>query len=232
MKVHLKKAKASAGGAVWAGVLGCVLAAGNSWAAPATHLPAAQPAPAGTFAEPSLTTDVRETLAWVLSNQDHGGQPFMVVDKRQARVFVFNPAGRLLGAAPALLGMAVGDVDTPGVGLKPVSQIAVTERITPAGRFDSEPGVGLQGDAIVWLEYDAGLAIHRVRPGPAQLAREQRLTQASGRRVSFGCVVLSPEFLDAVVLPQLGRQAGVVYVLPETRRLREWLQSLHQMQAL
>lgn len=151
--------------------------------------PAAVTAPA--LAASALTGETRETLAWVMASRDHGGKPFMVVDKRAAQVSVFNGRGQLLGAAPALLGMAQGDVDTPGNGLKRVSQIKPDERITPAGRFATEPGRGLQGDAIVWFDYAAGLAIHRVRPGAAQGARMQRLAsqagqQASAQRVSLG----------------------------------------------
>ncbi len=177
-----------------------------------------------------LSAETRETLAWVLASRDHGGKPFMVVDKRAAQVSVFNARGQLLGAAPALLGMAAGDVDVPGNGLKPVSQIRPDERITPAGRFATEPGRGLHGDAIVWFDYAAGLAIHRVRPGAAQEGRMQRLAGAAqlgnAQRVSFGCVVLNPAFFDAVVQPSLGQQPGVIYVLPETRPLKTLLASL------
>jgi hypothetical protein len=67
-----------------------------------------------------------------------------------------------------------------------------------------------------------------VRPGSAEAVRTQRLAgqNASAQRVSLGCVVLSPAFFEAVVLPALGRQAGVVYVLPETRPLTTLLASL------
>lgn len=176
----------------------------------------------------TLTAETRETLAWVLASRDHGGKPFMVVDKRAAQASVFNGRGQLLGAAPALLGMATGDVDAPGNGMKPVSQIKPDDRITPAGRFATEPGRGLKGDAIVWFDYAAGLAIHRVRPGAAEEARTQRLASrvATAQRVSLGCVVLSPAFFDAVVQPSLGQQAGVIYVLPETRPLKTLLASL------
>ena len=105
----------------------------------------------------------------------------------------------------------------PGVGDKPLSQIRPEERTTPAGRFESEPGRNLSGEHIVWLDYDAGLAIHRVRPGASYGARVQRLSTDGGsdKRVSLGCVVVPEAFFDDVVAPVLGRQRGVVYVLPE-----------------
>lgn len=212
--------------------LQAVLLASAAWSTGVMAQPASAQLVAPTAATPqtpaALTAETRETLAWVLASRDHGGKPFMVVDKRAAQVSVFNGRGQLLGAAPALLGMAMGDVDAPGNGLKPVSQIAPHERITPAGRFATEPGRGLQGDAIVWFDYAAGLAIHRVRPGAAEQTRTQRLAghagqQASAQRVSLGCVVLTPAFFDAVVQPSLGQHAGVVYVLPETRPLKTLL---------
>ncbi len=217
--------------------LQAVLLASAAWSTGAMAQPAtvqlATPSPTTAQTPATLTAETRETLAWVLASRDHGGRPFMVVDKRAAQLSVFNGRGQLLGAAPALLGMAQGDVDAPGNGLKPVLQIKPAERITPAGRFATEPGRGLHGDDIVWFDYAAGLAIHRVRPGAAQEARTQRLAGHAGQlpsaqRVSLGCVVLSPAFFEAVVQPSLGQQAGVIYVLPETRPLKTLLASLAQ----
>ncbi len=93
------------------------------------------------------------------------------------------------------------------------------ERTTPAGRFASEPGRNLSGEHVVWVEYDSGFAIHRVRPGAGYERRLQRLASATpaDNRASLGCVVVGPTFYDEVVAPALGQQRGVVYVLPETR---------------
>ncbi|HEX2010225.1 MAG TPA: L,D-transpeptidase, partial [Roseateles sp.] len=105
----------------------------------------------------------------------------------------------------------------PGIGQRVLSGIAPQERITPAGRFDSEPGRNLKGEAIVWIDYEAAVAIHRLRPAPPAERRPQRLASdsAEDRRISLGCVVVSAEFYDEVVAPLLGRRRGVVYVLPE-----------------
>jgi len=43
------------------------------------------------------------------------------------------------------------------------------------------------------------------------------------KRISYGCIVVPVAFYDAVVRPSLGRQRGVVYVLPETRPVAEML---------
>ena len=188
-------------------------------------------APAITTAASSalpLSPDARAALTWVLAARDHQERPFAVVDKRQARMYVFDAQGQLLGVAPVLLGLALGDSDAPGVGLRPVAQIGPAERITPAGRFNTEPGRSLQGDDNIWFDYAAGLAIHRVRAGASQGPRQQRLAAgvASAQRASFGCVVVAPAFYDAVLLPTLGTQRGVVYVLPETRSVQALLAAL------
>ena len=148
---------------------------------------------------------------------DARGRPFAIVDKQQARLLVFAADGQLLGAAPALLGLAVGDHAVPGLGRR-AGKIAPHERTTPAGRFESEPGRNHLGEAIVWIDYDASLAIHRLRRAAAQERRAQRLASPSpaDNRISLGCIIVDPGFYDAVVAPTLGRQRGVVYVLPES----------------
>ena len=163
------------------------------------------------------SAEVRRTAGQALGGGDAGGRPFAIVDKKSARLYVFHADGRLAGASAALLGLARGDVSPPGIGQRVLSGIAPQERITPAGRFDSEPGRNLKGEAIVWIDYEAAVAIHRLRPAPPAERRPQRLASdsAEDRRISLGCVVVSAEFYDEVVAPLLGRRRGVVYVLPE-----------------
>jgi hypothetical protein len=167
----------------------------------------------------SASVDTRQVARWVLASGDNAGLPFAIVDKKEARLFVFGPQGRMLGTAPALIGQAPGDHTVPGVGDKPPAQVLPDERTTPAGRFVSEPGRNLGGERVVWVEYDSGFAIHRVRPDAAQQRRLRQLTSASpdDNRATLGCVVVDDDFYAGVVLPHLGRGAAVVYVLPETR---------------
>jgi hypothetical protein len=154
----------------------------------------------------------------VLAQRDHAGLPFAIVDKRAAMLMVYRADGRLLGAAPVLLGKTVGDRSLPGVGERTqTGQLRSADLTTPAGRFVSEPGHNRSGEAIVWIDYDSAFAIHRLRPGPAQAERAQRLASpaAQQRRMSAGCVVVPEAFYDAVVQPVLGRGRGVVYVMAE-----------------
>jgi hypothetical protein len=198
-------------------------AAALAWACVLACPPALAAGKAADFAGDSTSADARHVARWVVGSRDHKGLPFAIVDKRSARLFVFASSGRLVGAAPALLGLAPGDHSVPGIGQRDPLQIQPHERTTPAGRFVSAPGRNLSGEDVVWVDYESGFAIHRVRPGDANERRQQRLKSATpyDNRVTLGCVVVTVAFYESVVKPTLGTQGGVVYVLPETRSARE-----------
>jgi hypothetical protein len=165
------------------------------------------------------SAEARMVSQWALAVGKVRGRPFAVVDKKDARIFVFGADGRLAGTAPVLLGSARGDDSAPGVARRTMSGIAIQERTTPAGRFESEPGHNDKGEPIVWVDYDAAVAIHRLRPAPVFERRPERLASdtADDNRISLGCIVVGTAFFDQVIAPTLGRRRGVVYVLPETR---------------
>lgn len=96
----------------------------------------------------------------VIAAGDAQGLPFVIVDKRQARVLAFDASGRLVGTAPALLGLALGDRSAPEIGHMRLADIAPAQRITPAGRFEAQLGANLAGDRILWIDYDAALSLH------------------------------------------------------------------------
>ncbi len=207
---------------------GALLCFAWSWAALAQGASALSPSPSAAplparidkldFAGQPSSADARQMAQWAVDTDHVLGKPFAVVDKQQARIYVFDASGRLVGSAASLLGLAKGDASAPGVGAKVSTGIPPGERTTPAGRFASEPGHNAKGEAIVWVDYDAAVAIHRLRPAPAAERRPQRLASGNpeDRRISLGCIVVEPEFYDAVVAPTLGRQRGVVYVLPDS----------------
>lgn len=145
------------------------------------------------------------------------GRPFAIVDKRLATLSVYAADGRLVGRAPALLGLTPGDQEAPSARGKAPEALTQQERTTPAGRFEAQPGRNLHGERIVWFDYDANLAIHRLRPAPASQRRPERLASAhlQDRRITLGCVVVDPAFFDQVVLPTLGGGKSLVYILPE-----------------
>ncbi|WP_225783922.1 L,D-transpeptidase [Xenophilus sp. Marseille-Q4582] len=187
----------------------------------ARHVPRSDPPPLPT-PPAGLTPPVATLWTRVMMQADSGGAPFVILDKRAARLFVFNGEGELQGQSLVLLGLAVGDDSVPGIGQRPIAQIRPSERTTPAGRFVAEPGLNHEHEDIVWIDYDAAVSMHRLRDSAAPAERRpQRLASESvaDNRISMGCVNIPPPFYDAHIRPTLGQGGGVVYVLPETRSL-------------
>jgi hypothetical protein len=163
------------------------------------------------------SVDARSIAQRAFEQGDARGKPVAIVDKKNARIFVFGADGVLRGSTAVLLGLAKGNESAPDIGKKAGGYIEPNERTTPAGRFDSEPGHNIKGEAIVWVDYDAAFAIHRLRPAHPAERRAERLASPTpdDNRISQGCVIVSGAFYDQVVAPTLGRQRGVVYVLPD-----------------
>ncbi|MGH8106075.1 MAG: hypothetical protein ACREO2_07140, partial [Arenimonas sp.] len=61
------------------------------------------------FGSLPASAEIRQLKQWVSDSGDNGRLPFILVDKVNARVYVFNSSGQLQGMAPALLGLARGD---------------------------------------------------------------------------------------------------------------------------
>jgi hypothetical protein len=166
---------------------------------------------------------VRTLANWVVKSNDNGKAAFFVIDKRNARLYVFNPGGRLQGDAPILLGLARGDESVPGIGEKPLAAIRPAERTTPAGRFVAERGRNAEGEDIVWVNYADAVSLHRVRTLSAEERRLERLRTrtAADNRISYGCINVPVAFYNEVVERAWDSGGVVVYVLPETKSLGE-----------
>ena len=197
---------------VWA--LAVVLAAGA---------PPALAQTAGLLPVPAVSSrasaEVDNVVQWIAARHDNHALPFAVIDKKTAMVHVFDKAGTLRASSPVLLGLARGDDSVPGIGERKMSEIKPHERTTPAGRFVSEPGENLQGEDIVWIDYDAAVSMHRVRTANKADRRLERLATPTpdDNRITYGCVNVPAAFYDAYVKPAFGNAPGVIYVLPETR---------------
>ena len=163
--------------------------------------------------------DARHIADWVVDSGDNRSLPFAIVDKTQAKVFVFDAHGRLRGAAPALLGLALGDDAVPGIGDRPLSSIRPEDRTTPAGRFVASLDRNLQGKTILWVDYATSVSMHAVITTKPEERRLQRLATATpvDNRISFGCINVPAKFFENVVRPAFTGTNGIVYVLPETR---------------
>lgn len=169
----------------------------------------------------TVSPEARRLAGWVGDSGDNAGLPFVIVDKTAARVFVVDSKGQLLGAASALIGIAIGDDSPPGIGDRPLAQITPMQRITPAGRFASSLGQDLARKEVLWVDYDAALSLHPVVTSNKSERRLQRLASATvqDNRISYGCINVPPGFFRNIIAPLFRPNGGIVYILPETRSL-------------
>jgi hypothetical protein len=183
--------------------------------------PSSRPAHAD-FRGDAAPIDVRRMANWVVASSDNGSLPFAIIDKKEADVFVFDREGQILGFAPVLLGLGVGDESAPGIGNKPLSAIPPKDRTTPAGRFVAY--LGHEGKTnLFWVDYKNNIAMHRVVTGTPRDHRLQRLATPTplDNRISFGCINVPVDFFDRTLLPVFKSAKGVVYILPEVKATRD-----------
>jgi hypothetical protein len=174
----------------------------------------------------------RHMADWVIDSGDNRSMPFAIIDKMDAKVFVFDAHGRLLGAASALLGLARGDYAVPGIGNRKLSDVRPEERTTPAGRFTASLGFNAHGKDVLWVDYKNAVSLHRVITNNPKEHRLERLASPSPlyRRISYGCINVPAKFFDNVVRPTFSGTGGVVYVLPEIRPVSEIFKSYYDVE--
>lgn len=199
------------------------IATQDAFATKTSPTAAPQDARRASFGQEHASPEARHVANWVIDSRDNRSLPFLIVDKSDARVFLFDASGKLRGAAPALLGLAQGDDAVPGIGNRKLSTIRPEERTTPAGRFVASLDKNLYGEEILWVDYDTAIALHRVITSNAKERRAQRLESSSpsDRRISYGCINVPVKFYENVVSPAFTGTDGIVYVLPETRSARQ-----------
>ena len=191
---------------------------------PDDHRHVGLPSTQSTTFEPSSQTDelklpqlIRNMAHWIVASDDHQRLPFIIVDKTQAQIYLFDQSGQFLHTSAALLGLARGDALSPGMGVRKLSSIRPDERTTPAGRFPASLDVNLHGDSVLWIDDDSGVALHPViTTNPAE-RRPARLasTTPDDNRITYGCINIDATVFEKIVVPQFLAKGGVVYVLPE-----------------
>lgn len=166
---------------------------------------------------------VRGLADWIADSRNNSGSEFIILDKRQARLYVFDVDARLRESSPVLLGAARGDDTVPGIGSRAIADVQPHERTTPAGRFVAERGRNSHGEDVVWVDYDAAVSIHRVRATDPRERRLQRLASETidDNRISYGCINVPVAFYEAYVRPIVATRRAIVYVLPESRLPQE-----------
>jgi hypothetical protein len=180
---------------------------------------AAKPGPLADFGDETAPADVVHVANWVSYTRNAKKKAFVLIDKKMARMYVFDPKGKLKSHAPVLLGKAVGDYTAPGVGNKPLSQLKEDEMTTPAGRFLVQQGLNNHGEDVLWIDYNSAVSMHRLRKVKEEERRFERMATEDheDNRISNGCVNVPHAFYNNVLRPTVTKHGAYVYVLPETR---------------
>jgi hypothetical protein len=187
--------------------------------------PATKPAPrVGDTAKIEVTQSAAATRVfdWIAASGDNGALPYIVIDKNNAALFLFDAKGQLLGKAPVLIGVAVGDEATPGIGSKKLAEIGPAEKTTPAGRFLARYGLAAGRQKVLWVDYATSVALHPIPTGynPKERRRQRMASPTSDdNRITFGCINVPSTFYTKSVQPLFRKKGGYVYILPDTKSL-------------
>lgn len=191
--------------------------------APATATPAAPKL------QPSAAT--LRVQDWVSSAGDNHGLPYLIVDKPNAALFLYDAHGKQLAAVPVLIGIAPGDDATPGIGAKQLSEIGPAEKTTPAGRFLAKFGLAVGKERVLWVDYYTSVALHPVPAGVAARKEKRRERLASptpdDNRITFGCINVPSSFYANTLSPMYRKKGGYVYVLPDDKPIEDVFPALH-----
>lgn len=166
---------------------------------------------------------------WIAASGDNGPLPYIIIDKPNAALFLFDAKGKLLGTAPVLIGVAAGDEATPGIGSKNLAEIGPAEKTTPAGRFLAKFGLAAGKQKVLWVDYATSVALHGIPPGASKKERRrQRMLSPTSEdnRITFGCINVPDAFYSKSVAPRFQRKGGYVYILPDTKPIETVFPSL------
>lgn len=175
-------------------------------------------------AEPGLSEAATRVADWIAASGDNGALPYIIIDKQAASLFLFDAKGQSLGEAPVLLGVALGDEATPGIGSKNLAEIGPAEKTTPAGRFLARYGLAAGRQKVLWVDYATSVALHPIPKGVSKKEhrRERMLSPTiDDNRITFGCINVPLAFYGKKVQPLFQKKGGYVYVLPDTKPLEE-----------
>jgi hypothetical protein len=167
------------------------------------------------------SADAQRVADWSVHSADSRGLPFIIVDKVNARAYAFDRYGMLIDSTPILIGMGVGDKFAPGVLQLDMYQTKPSQRVTPAGRFFAEEDRNLEGEKVLWVDYDAGIALHRLPKKFTKQRRQERIVSPdpAEHRITYGCINVPSPFYDRVVATHFRSRGGYVYVLPDSTPL-------------
>jgi len=176
---------------------------------------------AGELVQSETATRVSD---WIAASGDNMSLPYAIVDKNEAAIFLYDASGKPVGKGPVLIGVAVGDEATPGIGSKNLAEIGPAEKTTPAGRFLAKFGLAAGRQKVLWVDYATSVALHPIPPGASrkERRRERMLSPtADDNRITFGCINVPIALYTKTIRPMFLKKGGYVYVLPDTKPLEQ-----------
>jgi hypothetical protein len=179
--------------------------------------------------EVSQSAAATRVADWIAASGDNGSLPYIIIDKPNASLFLFDATGKALGQVPVLIGVAVGDDATPGVGSKNLAEIGPAEKTTPAGRFLAKYGLAAGKQKVLWVDYATSVALHPIPTGASKKERRrQRMLSPTSddNRITFGCINVPDSFYARSVRPLFQKKGGYVYILPDTKPIETVFPSL------
>jgi hypothetical protein len=172
----------------------------------------------------NITDEVAYVAEMAIKSGDNKKRPFIILQKKQARIYVYDRSGCLLSYAPVLLGLAIGDELSPEIARLPLSQIKPSNRITPSGRYLAEIGKDTHGNEVLWVDFNSNLAIHPVINVPHQNRPERLLSETiEDNRISWGCINVPKLFFRKYIVKNFATKKGMVYILPEVKSLNDYI---------
>lgn len=186
-------------------------------------------APAPPVELPALSIGAQRVTAWVAESGDHNGLPYVVIDKPAAAIYAFDATGKPVGFGPVLIGRALGDDATPGVGSKSLAEIGPAEKTTPAGRYLAKFGLAAGHNKVLWVDYATSVAMHTIPAGNPKENRAKRMLSPSidDNRITFGCINVPKALYNGKIAPLFGKKGGYVYILPDLKPLEDTFPPLH-----
>ena len=173
--------------------------------------------PPADFSGQAASDDARQVTGWVVKTGDNRGLPFVIVDKKATKVFVFDAHGALLRATDALLGLARGTIQrrVPGSESCRRSCHGSAPRLRRASwRRWATPWASRT--CFGWTMTPPWPCTACWPPTAASERRLERLAATSplDHQITYGCINVPAGFYDAVVHPAFAGTRGVVYILP------------------
>jgi hypothetical protein len=193
-------------------------------ASPSKPVKASRSSVESTADAPAIVPSVaaNRVAEWVAASGDNHSLPYLIVDKTAASLFLYDAKGKPLAAVPVLIGIAIGDEASPGIGNKKLAEIGPAEKTTPAGRFLAKFGLALGRERILWVDYATSVALHPIpKDASSKEHRRERMLSPTpdDNRITFGCINVPKAFYGKLLRPSFQKKGGYVYVLPDSKPL-------------